>query len=224
MDFRIISIGALSHHELWEETAATRTAHATCTLIRSHDRVIVVDPGLPAVALAPRLKERSGLSPDKVTDVFVTNFRPAHRRGVDAFPNARWLIAETERETVGRMLVERFQQESEEPARRLLQEEIALLRRFQNAPDQLAPHVDLFPLPGYTPGNCGLVLSHPTYTAVIASDAVATVEHLEFGRVLPGCYDLQAAQESFREAIEIADIIVPGHDNIILNATRPRSA
>jgi len=49
---------------------------------------------------------------------------------------------------------------------------------------------------------------------------VATMEHLEQGRVLRGCYDTEQARESLIEAIEIADVIIPGHDNIIVNPSR----
>jgi glyoxylase-like metal-dependent hydrolase (beta-lactamase superfamily II) len=84
----------------------------------------------------------------------------------------------------------------------------------------LAPQVDLFPLPGFTPGNCGLLLAHPTRTTVIAGDAVATTEHLERGQVLRGSFDIEQARESLLEVIEIADAVVPGHDNVVLNPTR----
>ena len=33
VEYRVISIGALSHNRLWGETAAVRTAHATTTVI-----------------------------------------------------------------------------------------------------------------------------------------------------------------------------------------------
>lgn len=220
MDYRVISIGTLSRHELWNEKGETRTAHATTTLIRSGDKVILVDPGLPAQIIAARLRERSGIDPSDITDVFLTNFRPAHRWGLSAFSNARWLISEMEREFIGNALVEQFRQAPEGAAKQFLQEEIALLKRFQPVPDRLAPQVDLFPLPGFTPGTCGLVLSHMNSTALVAGDAVATVEHLEQGRVLRGCYDANQARESFVEAIEIADVIIPGHDNVLLNPTR----
>ena len=220
MDFRIISIGAVSVHELWEKQGAARTAHATTTLVRSGDRRILVDPGLPPQVVAARLGERAGLAPDDISDVFLTSFRPAHRWGLGAFPNARWLIGEAEREAVGRSLVERFQDDEDEDARRMLGEDIAILKRFQAAPDRLAPHVDLFPLLGYTPGTCGLLLSFPGSTVVVAGDAVATQEHLEQGRVQRGAYDVEQAQESFREVVEIADYIVPGHDNVLVNQTR----
>lgn len=220
MDYRVISIGALSHHELWAKQGPTRTAHATCTLVRSADHVILVDPGLPAQVIVARLAERTGLTPDDVTDVFLTSFRPAHRWGLEAFAGARWLISEMERETVGRSLVERFAQEPDDDTRKLLEHDIALLKRCTAAPDRLAEQVDLFPMPGFTPGTCGLLLSHVNSTTLIAGDAVATAEHLAQGRVLRGCYDADEARNSFMEAVEIADVIIPGHDNLTLNPTR----
>lgn len=222
MDYRIISIGTLSVHELWEHQGPPRTPHATTTLITAGDRRILVDPGLPAQAIAARLTERSGLKPEDISDVFLTNFRPAHRAGLSAFPNARWLISENEREAVGRALIEQFQRSEDDSTRKLLEEEIALLKRCQAAPDQLAPNVDLFPLPGFTPGTCGLILSHPRTTTVIAGDACATSEHGERGRVLRNAYDLDKAQESLVEVLEIADAIVPGHDNVMFNPMQQR--
>jgi glyoxylase-like metal-dependent hydrolase (beta-lactamase superfamily II) len=80
--------------------------------------------------------------------------------------------------------------------------------------------VDLFPLPGYTPGTAGLLLALPTTTVLIAGDSAASEEHFTSGQVLADSYDLRQAQESLREIYEIADLIVPGHDNLFLN---PRS-
>lgn len=222
MDYRIISIGALSVHELWDKQTQARTPHATTTLVRSEDRVILVDPGLPPQVIAARLTERCGLLPDDVTDVFLTCFRPSHRWGILAFPKARWLVAEAEREQIGVVLIEKLEQEEDEEIRELIEQDIAVMKKCEAAPDQVAPHVDLFPLPGYTPGGAGLLLSHPNSTTLIAGDTVATAEHLEQGRVLRGAYDVNQAQESFMEVLEIADVIVPGHDNLLLNPTRRR--
>lgn len=222
MEYRVISIGALSRHELWDTPQTPRTAHATTTLIRSGDRLILVDPGLPPQVVAARLNERTGLEASAITDVFLTNFRPAHRWGLPAFEHARWLISEMEREITGRLLVEQFQREKDEQVRKLLQEDIAILKRCVPSPDKLAPQVDLFPLPGFTPGNCGLLLSHVNSTTLVAGDAVATSEHLEQGKVLKGSADVTQAQESLMEAVEIADVIIPGHDNLIINPTRRR--
>ena len=220
MDYRIISIGTLGQHELWGEQEPQRTAHATTTLVRSGDSVILIDPGLPPHVITARLKERSGLEAEAVTEVFLTNFRPAHRWGLSAFAQARWTISEMEREAIGTMLVERFKQEQDPQQRTTLEQDIALLKRFKAARDRLAEQVDLFPLPGFTPGTCGLLLLHTNSTTLVAGDAVATFEHLEKGQVLRGSYDIGQARESMMEAVEIADVLIPGHDNLVLNPTR----
>lgn len=239
MDYRIISIGTLSVHELWSHQGPARTPHATTTLITTSEsparpgnrgstgseggeRRILVDPGLPPEIIGARLTERSGLKPEDISDVFLTSFRPAHRAGLAAFPHARWMISEAEREAIGRGLIEQFQRADDDSTRRMLEQEIALLKKCQPAPDQLAPQIDLFPLPGFTPGTCGLILSRPDSTVVIAGDACATVEHLERGRVLRGAYDVEQAQESLVEVLEIADLIVPGHDNVVPTPMRRR--
>ena len=217
MSFRIISIGTLSHHELWDRAQPARTAHATTTLIQIGDKNLLVDPGLPDQIIAARLGERAGLTPADIHMVFLTNFRPAHRRGLGAFAHAKWYLSEMEREVVGRKLVEDYQQQDAEDTRELYRQEIALLKRCEIAPDQLLPGVDLFPLYGYTPGNCGLLLPQTKQTVLIAGDAIPTVEHLQQKRVLRSAYDIEQAQESIAEALEIADVIVPGHDNVVTN-------
>ncbi len=55
---------------------------------------------------------------------------------------------------------------------------------------------------------------------LICGDAIATSEHLEKGKVLPNCHNVEHAQSSFTEAIEIADVFILGRDNIIVNPLR----
>lgn len=229
MHYRVISIGALSRHPLWTRPLPERSAHATTTLIQTDDRRILVDPALPAEALQARLVERAGTTFDQITDVFLTNFRPAHRRALPALRRADWWISEAEREMVGVHLVEqlhklRDDQEPGDPqsddAAKLIEHDIATLKRCKPAPDRLAAQVDLFPLPGFTPGTCGLLLGFNQATVLIAGDAVATYEHLLQGQVLAGAYDIDQAKESFAEAVEIADWLIAGHDNVLPNPTR----
>lgn len=223
LDYRVISIGTLSGHPLWNEPAGVRTPHATTTLIRGGGRVLLVDPALPPQVIESRLYERAGLKAADVTDVFLTNFRPAHRGGLSGFEHAKWWIAQGEREAVGKHLLGAFERCDDEPTRQILRGEIELLKRCQPAADKPVPglaQVDLFPLPGYTPGTCGLLISMPTVTVLVASDAVPTVEHMDRGQVLAGGFDANQALESFKEAMEIADWIIPGHDNIVPNMTR----
>jgi hypothetical protein len=61
----------------------------------------------------------------------------------------------------------------------------------------------------------GLLLPGVGATTLIAGDAIPTAEHLSAGQVFTPCFDLEAARESFQEAIEIADWVVCGRDNIV---------
>jgi len=223
VQFKVISIGTLARHPLWNETGAARTPHGTTVVIESDDSIILVNPSLPGPVLSARLDERCGMKPTDVTHVFLTSFQPDLRRGLPLFEEATWLISTTEREAIGVSLVEQFQQaesESETELANLVRDEIALLQRCEAAPDKLAPNVDLFPLPGHTPGTCGLILSMPRHTVLVCGDAIPTVEHLDAGQVLADCADLEQAQNSFSEAIEIADFLIPGRDNLVINRTR----
>lgn len=235
-ELRVLSIGALGAHPLRGERAPVRTGHATTSLISSGDARILVDPGLPAPAIAARLEERAGLSPDQITHVFMTQFHPECRRGIEAFDGAQWLLSEREREGVGVPIVESLKRLGETAANaqaagedleddqktmmEVLQRDVAILQRTQAAPDSLAPGVDLFPLPGVTPGLTGLLVLRPAGDILVCADAIPTIEHLEQGKVLPGAADLDQARESFQEAIEIADLLVLGRDNIAINPTK----
>jgi glyoxylase-like metal-dependent hydrolase (beta-lactamase superfamily II) len=220
---RIISLGALAAHPLWGEPAPVRTGHATTSLVRSGKRVILVDPGLPEAVIAARLHERSGLRPADVTHVFLTSFSRDCRRGIGAFDKAVWWISEAEREAVGVPLVgvlHKAVADGDEDVKKHVERDIAVLRACQPAPDHLAENVDLFPLPGVTPGLCGLLVAAPRTTTLICGDAVATSEHLEKGLVLDSAADVTRARESFGEALEIADALVLGRDNLTLNPVR----
>lgn len=204
----IISIGTLPRNLLWGESAPRRTSHATTTLIRAGKRLIVVDPGLPAPALQARFNERIGGKIDEVTDVFLTHLGNDSIAGLELFEHAKWWCSEAERELLSMQL------EREKENAKVMRE---MLKRLQVAPDKLAPAVDLFPLPGYTAGTCGLLISAPLSTTLIAGPAVPTLDHFLAGQVLPDVKHLEQAKESLTEVYEIADVIIPGYDNTFAN-------
>lgn len=231
MDYRVVSIGAFAAHPLWGERTPVRTGHATTTLVRTRDRVIIIDPGLPPQALEARLRERANLAPAQVTDVFLTSFHPDTHRGITLFEDARWLIHEPEREAVGvqlatalkDLLTRREDQggvAKDQSLLSVLQAEVAVLQRCEPAPQTIVEGVDIFPLPGVSPGCCGVLLSLPRFTLLIAGDAVPSVEHIEQGKVPTTAADLEQARESFVEAVEVADLIIPGRDNLVVNPTK----
>jgi glyoxylase-like metal-dependent hydrolase (beta-lactamase superfamily II) len=214
----IISIGTLSRNRLWGETERVRTAHATTTLIRAAGRNILIDPGLPPAAIGARLFERSGLRPGDIDTVFLTNFRPSHRAGLPLFENAKVMIHELERASSREQIEQLISGAPEgDLDREALETELEVLERLSVAPDQLAATVDLFPLFGYTPGTCGILIAASTQTILIAGDAVATQEHFLAGQSLPDAQNIKDAHEAMGEVYEIADWIVPGHDNLFAN-------
>lgn len=235
MDIRVLSIGTLSAHPLWQERNPVRTGHSTTTLIQSGDMKMIIDPGLPAPALKARLGERAGITPDQITHVFLTSFNPECRRGIGLFDQAKWLIYEKERESVGIPLAQSLARiaqahehahesgeefpDDQQTMFEILQRDVAELSRCAPASDSIVDGVDLFPLPGFSTGLCGVLISEPTKTTLICGDAIPTIEHVEQGKVLPTCADRNLAQESFKEAIEIADILILGRDNMFINPT-----
>ncbi len=219
LSFRIISIGTLSRNRFWNETAPKRSAHATCTLIEDDDTRILVDPALPESLLTHFLDERAGLKPEAIDLVFLTTFRPAHRRGLALFGQAAWRMHEAEIAAVRHHLAEMAERTSEDEdadTPRLLEQEQTLLERIEPAEDKLTRRVHLFPSPGVSPGSAGLLLTFPQRTVIVAGDAVATHEYYAAGRVYEQAVDVERAARSFADILEIADEIVPGHDNVFL--------
>ena len=221
MDWRIVSIGTLPSHPLWDERVVTRTGHATTIAIKSGDATLLVDPSLPPTILNARLQERWGIEISQITHVFLTSFDPDRRRTLVGLEHAKWFMHAPEIESATNAIKDEMDRaEGDVDVTKILAHHLHLLSKFQDADDRVLPNVDLFPLPGYTPGSCGLLLPTARRTIVIAGDTSATSEHLDQGSVLSNCTDVETAQESFKECIEIADIIVPGRGNVVLNPGR----
>ncbi len=229
VEFRVISIGTLSSNSYWGETTPLRTAHATTTLVVSGKEKILVDPALPSQVLNARLFERAGIKITDITKVFLTSFKAAHRGGLTAFDKAKWFIHEQEKKHVQALLEEMHRRsgkcecESHEEHqghrhvtdRELIEADLEILNRCKEVPEELGDQVGIFPSPGATAGCCGLLLTPPVGVTLIAGDAVINTEYLEHGKVWDDSYDLKLAQQSLQDILEVAEIIVPGHDNMV---------
>ena len=199
----VLAIGNLAKNAYWDEKTPVRREYATATLVRSGDVVLVVDPGWPAEVLRSALYYRTGLEPEAVTHVFLTHFDPAHFAGIGLFQGAAWTMYEEEIRWA----------ESEAPAGDAGAE---VLKRISAAPEKFATGVDLFPTFGHTPGHTSLLVYTAIESLIVAGDAVLTRDHLEYGDLGEGQWDLEKAKESFQDVLEIADLIVPGHDNVFV--------
>jgi glyoxylase-like metal-dependent hydrolase (beta-lactamase superfamily II) len=198
----VLAIGTLARNRFWNEKADVREEFATTSLVRSADATIVVDPGWPADVLEAVLFYRAGLRPGDVTHVFLTHVDPAHLRGIGLFETARWLAYEEE------LVYARADLGGDEVLD-------SVVGRLSPSPDRIAPGVDIFPTPGHSPGHTSLMVNAPTETTFLAGDAVLTRDHLAHGDLGPTLYDRDRAEESFREILETADLVVPGHDNLL---------
>jgi glyoxylase-like metal-dependent hydrolase (beta-lactamase superfamily II) len=216
VEYRVISIGTLSRNPFWNETAAVRTPHATTTLITSGDKKILVDPALPPQVLDARLFERAGIRNKDITDVFLTSFRSAHRGALSGYDQADWYVHEKEKHHVRKFFEERYRHlQDDEELRQTIENNLNQLDRCKSAPDKLADQVEIYPSPGATAGCCGLLLTPSVGAIIVAGDAVINTEYLEHGQVWDDCFDIKLAQQSLQDILEIADVIIPGHDNQI---------
>ena len=222
LEYSVISIGTLATNRLWGESHPVRTSHATTTLVVEGKRWILVDPSLPAPALAARFFERTGKKLDVVTDVFCTTLRPVHRRSVEALPQAKWWVNGPELEGYRdhlQTLMDTAQRLNPEDAV-LVQSDLKITEKFKPAPDKFADTVSLYPLAGPSFGSAGLLLTPQTSTVLIAGDAALTAEHVSRGQVWEGSADREAALQSLQDLLELADMIIPGHDNLMLSPGR----
>jgi len=199
----IVAIGSLAKNKYWKEKLPAREEYATTTLIRAGKMTLLVDPGWPAEVLRAAIFYRTGLEPKAVTHVFVTHFDPAHRRGIALFAKAKWWMYEEEMRYADAELPD------DAPDRRVL-------ARLEAAPERLAPGVDLYPTFGHTPGHASLLVYSAVESTIVAGDVVLTRDHFEQGDLGEPPWDLAKAKESFQEILEIADAVVPGHDNLFL--------
>lgn len=217
VDYRIIQIGAMDHNLLWGEQRPIRPTVATCTLVVQDDRWLLVDPSLPAESLAATFAARTGRGLEVVTDVFCTTLTPEARRGLPALAHANCWAGETELEWYGQKLealAETTDRLDAEQARDV-EKEIEQIRRFRPPPEKFSEQITVYPLAGPTPGCTGVLLTPPMQTVVIAGPAAPTREHVERGMVWQHAADTEQAMESLTDMLELADLIVPGFDNVM---------
>ena len=86
----------------------------------------------------------------------------------------------------------------------------------QNARQRFMHPFTWLPPARATPGTPGLLLTPASHSLVVAGDAALTAGHVMRGQVWQGAADTDLAMESLRDVLEVADAIIPGHDNLFL--------
>ncbi|GHU81392.1 hypothetical protein FACS1894191_8260 [Clostridia bacterium] len=207
----VIVIGHLKCNRYFGESpdAPPRGNPSTCTstLLRGRDSggkpyVLIIDPTtrLSAEDYYFDLNRRTGLRPEAVTHVFCTHRHLDHYEGFQYFPNAKWLAPS--------------------PVLEALRREAAVIDagRIEPADGEFLPGAAALHLPGHTPDAHGVAFAHVGKKIIAAGDCAMTKYHyaLDLTDFQPDPALAGQAAESIVNMRESFDIIIPGHDNIIV--------
>jgi len=201
-----------------------RSLPSTCSsaLIRGKDRdgkpyCLIVDP---TTRRTPEeyyfdLNRRTGLRSDAVTHCFVTHQHFDHWHGLRYFPNAQWLtgpgnkilIAEAVKQAVGE---NRNPGDGQPPG--------IDADKVTEVSGEFLPGVWALPLPGHTKELHGVAFISGGKKILLASDAVMTANHFRdrATEFQPDASMRELAAVTIQNIAESFDIVVPGHDNLIV--------
>jgi len=205
--FDLIVVGHLRWNRYFGESAANppRGQPSTCTstLVRgtdAHGRPyrLLVDPTLREAATDYYfdLNRRTGLHAADITHCYVTHEHMDHQAALAYFPRAVWCAAAP-------------------VADRLRDSEYIDGSRVQAVLGQFLPGVYALPLPGHALSLHGLAFLHQGFRVVVAGDAVMTRHHWEH-ETCEFEQDAALAAQTIRLLKRSADIVVPGHDNLLV--------
>ncbi len=191
----VIVIGHPSRNPYWGEdpNRRVRTPVCTCTLVTGEGFRLLVDPSFSdREKMAHALHRRSGRRADEIDLVFVTHPHGDHTAGLECFPEATWCAGK--------------------PTARRLNAAGRYARPIRDAADVLPDEFDLVPTPGHTPEHHSLRFDCEGISVVIAGDATITRDFCRNERSSFG-ENTEEERRSVRGMVEMADALVPGHDN-----------
>ena len=200
----VLTLGQISRNRYWGEkdTQAYRPAFCTSTLIRAKNCNIIVDPALPEDEMIKVLDGRTGLTPQQVNFVYITHGHSDHIVGLSAFPDARWLTAPKELETVKNVLNGQGKED--------------FAQKVEAAPPEIAEGVAVIPLPGHTLELGGLEFDSADGHVIVTGDAVMNYDFYQDRQGYFNSVDFGLVRETIELIAKKADIVVPGHGNFFL--------
>jgi glyoxylase-like metal-dependent hydrolase (beta-lactamase superfamily II) len=96
-------------------------------------------------------------------------------------------------------------------------DDLRVLENLRTARGELAPDIALLATPGHTLNHHSLVFDSEGLRVVVAGGAVMTRDFLRTREYYFNTADPEAAVQSIEEIAATADVVVPGHDNYLLN-------
>ena len=174
---------------------------------------------VPGEALRSQL-EQAGLKPDAVRWIVLSTLRFDHTGAVEAFPNARVVVATAERD---------FARQAPSGYKTNEFDAVANWKfiDFESATPlaTFTAHVDLFgdgsvlliDARGATPGTMAMLVRLPQRPVLLADDLAALEENVRYATQPPSAYDMQDWWEHIWRLKRFKDlvpelIVVPGHD------------
>jgi glyoxylase-like metal-dependent hydrolase (beta-lactamase superfamily II) len=159
------------------------------------------------------LNRRTGLHPQDNTHCFVTHHHFDHWHGLRYFPDAQWLTGTGNKALIAQAVLEAS---GRDPGDGLSPELPA--ERLREVAGEFLPGAFALPLPGHTVELHGVAFECQGKRVLAAADAVMTRCHFadritEFqnDRVLQ-----EKAAETIDQIARTFDIIIPGHDTLIV--------
>ncbi len=180
------------------------TGISTVALVRFGNRTILFDTGPYAYRpiLQGRLK-RIGVDAAEIDTVILSHAHWDMAANADLFPRAEILLHEDELAYADGVT----SSDALTPAYTGRALHRLKLSPFRGEPE-LASGLRLIELPGHTPGSIGLLVGN----ALLCGDAIHSAADIVVGGPRVSAHDLTRAKTSLAKAIELAEIIYPGHD------------
>ncbi len=219
LQWKTLTLGHLSRNKFWGESDAAQyhSVVATTTLVQTEGINILVDPTLPVEQTEALLQLHAGLGREDIHIVYATHYHGDHRVDADKYPNAKQYMSAASLQDA-QAAIEEVRQGRGVPAF------VVGLEDFLPAPEQLAPGVTLYPLPGHTDGNTGLMLAASEGRVLLAGDTIMGEEYFCAGEGYWFNTSAEKTHISILRAAQDADIVVPGHGDVFLTEGRSKFA
>jgi len=198
----VITMGNLSRNQYWGEAndKAVRKVLCTCTLIRGEGFRLLVDPSeADAGDMARELDRRTGLKLKDITAAFITHDHADHWPGLAHFPEARWMAGPGVAE--------------------ILNKSGKLTRQVEPVTGVLFEGIEVLPTPGHTPSHHSLQFDCDGLSVIAAGDAIATRDFFRDRQNFYNAADPKQGVATMNKIAELADLIIPGHDNYFVTGS-----
>lgn len=143
------------------------------------------------------LNRRTGLHPQDITHCFCTHEHFDHQVGLNYFRNTIWLAAEP-------------------VAEKLLNSVYINGKKIQGIKGEFLPGVKAVWLPGHTKTIHGVSFWYQSRHVLVAGDSVMTKQHFRDNTTMFE-EDAQMAAATIQNIKKEYDIVIPGHDNMLVN-------